>query len=133
MSMTRRRELNVSVHPVKLIASIALGIWLGFIAVLLTGMLLYKALPEAETTIVKNVATQLSTPPAAAKPVPEADKTMFEKYEQSLRESEARQAWEQAQEQQQKNFSAPKCNFWMQQDRTAPSEKSRANVIQYCG
>ena len=69
MSMTRRRELNVSVHPVKLIASIALGIWLGFIAVLLTGMLLYKALPEAETTIVKNVATQLSTPPAAAKPV----------------------------------------------------------------
>ena len=132
MSDSSRRELKVSVPPLKLIACIAIGIWLGFIAVALTGFLVYKALPEAQTQVISSAAKQLSTAPAA-KPVPEAEKTMFEKYEQSLRESEARQAWEQAQEQQQKGFNAPKCNFWMQQDRTAPSEKSRANVSQFCG
>ncbi|EPN56728.1 hypothetical protein A244_13218, partial [Pseudomonas syringae pv. actinidiae ICMP 18807] len=58
---------------------------------------------------------------------------MFRKYQQSLRESEARQAREQAQEQQQRTFNRPKCDFWMQQDRTAPSEKSRASINQYCG
>lgn len=133
MPTSRRRELNVSIHPLKLIACIAIGIWLGFIAVVLTGILFYKALPDAGTTAISNAAAQLSAPPAAAKPAPQTDKTMFEKYEQSLRESEARQAWEQAQEQQQKNFNGPKCDFWMQQDRTAPSEKSRANVARFCG
>ena len=132
MPDSSRRALNVSVHPLKLIACIAVGIWLGFVAVLLTCLLFYKALPEAETRMIDNAAAQLSAPPAA-KVTPEAEKTMFEKYEQSLRESEARQAWEQAQEQQQKNFNPAKCNFWMQQDRTAPSEKSRANVSQFCG
>ena len=132
MPDSSRPALNASVHPLKLIACIAVGIWLGFIAVLLTGWLLYKAMPESQTQVIHNAAAQLSAP-AAAKATPEAEKTMFEKYEQSLRESEARQAWEQAQEQQQKNFNAPKCNFWMQQDRTAPSEKSRANVSQFCG
>ncbi|MCD5987048.1 hypothetical protein KDX30_03930 [Pseudomonas sp. CDFA 553] len=132
MPTTHRRELNVSLHPLKLIACIAIGIWLGFVAVAMTGMLIYKALPAAETQVINNAAAQLSAPPVE-KPAPAAEKTMFEKYEQSLRESEARQAWEQAQEQQQKNFNGPKCNFWMQQDRTAPSEKSRANVIQFCG
>lgn len=135
MSDSSRRALNVSVSPLKLIACIAIGIWLGFIAVLLTGLLFYKALPESDTQVIHNAAAQLSAQPAApgARATPEAEKSMFEKYEQSLRESEARQAWEQAQEQQQKNFNPAKCNFWMQQDRTAPSEKSRANVSQFCG
>ena len=132
MPDSSRRALNVSVHPLKLVACIAIGIWLGVIAVALTGLLIYKALPESDTRAISNAAAQLSAPPAA-KATPEAEKSMFEKYEQSLRESEARQAWEQAQEQQQKNFNAPKCNFWMQQDRTAPSKKSRANVSQFCG
>ena len=132
MPDSSRPALNASVHPLKLIACIAIGIWLGFIAVALTGLLFYKALPESDTQVIHNAAVQLSAPPAA-KVTPEAEKTMFEKYEQSLRESEARQAWEQAQEQQQKSFNPAKCNFWMQQDRTAPSEKSRANVSQFCG
>lgn len=132
MPDSSRRALNVSIHPLKLVACIAIGIWLGFIAVALTGLLIYKALPASDTQVMSNAAAQLSAPPTA-KVTPEAEKTMFEKYEQSLRESEARQAWEQAQEQQQKNFNAPKCNFWIQQDQTAPSEKSRANVSQFCG
>ena len=130
MPLSSRRELNVSVHPLKLIVCIALGIWLGIAAVVLTGVLVLRAMPEAQTQAVSNAVTRLSAP--AATPA-ESEKTMFEKYEQNLRESEARQAMEQTQEQQQKSFSAPKCNFWLQQDRTAPSDKSRANVIQFCG
>jgi hypothetical protein len=130
MPHSSRRELNVSVHPLKLIACIALGIWLGIAAVVLTGVLVFRALPETQAQVVSSAALRLSTPPATTTG---PEKTMFEKYEQSLRESEARQAMEQSQEQQQKSFSAPKCNFWLQQDRTAPSDKSRANVIQFCG
>lgn len=132
MPVRNRRELNVSLHPLKLIACIAVGLWLGFLAIALTALLFYKALPAADQQKVDSALAQPSAP-QAAKPAPEAEKTMFEKYENSLRESEARQAREQAQEQQQKQFSGPKCDFWMQQDRTAPSEKSRANVIQFCG
>ncbi|GFM88143.1 hypothetical protein PSCICO_35420 [Pseudomonas cichorii] len=126
-SYPNRRELYVSL---KLILCIALGIWLGAMAVALTGMLYYKNLPPAQIQALEKAAAQLRAP--AAPPV-EPENTMFQKYEQSLRESEARQAREQAQEQQQKNFSRSKCDFWMQQDRTAPSDKSRAGINQYCG
>lgn len=130
MPLSSRRELNVSVHPLKLIACIALGIWLGIAAVVVTGVLVFQALPQAQTQAVSNAATRSGTAPAAPA---ESETTLFEKYEQNLRESEVRQAMEQTREQQQKSFSAPKCNFWLQQDRTAPSDKSRANVIQFCG
>ncbi|SHM97773.1 hypothetical protein SAMN05216593_105119 [Pseudomonas asturiensis] len=126
-SHIRRRELYVSL---KLILCIALGIWLGAMAVVLTGWLLYKSLPPAQTVALEKAATQLTAPPA---PQVEPETAMFRKYEQSLRESEARQAREQTQEQQQRNFSRAKCDFWMQQDRTAPSEKSRASINEYCG
>ncbi|WP_024644598.1 hypothetical protein [Pseudomonas syringae] len=130
-SVTRHRDLYVSL---KLIVCIALGIWLGAMAVFLTGLLYYKNLPPAQARVLENAAVQLSTPPAqktgdAAEPETE----MFRKYEQSLRESEARQAREQVQEQQQRTFSRSKCDFWLQQDRTAPSEKSRASINQFCG
>ncbi|MCV4342369.1 hypothetical protein [Pseudomonas capsici] len=126
-SYPNRRELYVSL---KLILCIALGIWLGAMAVVLTGFLFYKSLPPAQTQVLEKAAAQLRAPAA---PQVESESTMFQKYEQNLRENEARQAREQAQELQQKNFSRSKCDFWMQQDRTAPSEKSRAGINQYCG
>lgn len=130
MPTQSRRELNIAVPPLKLIGCIAVGIWLGLIAVLLTCTLLYKALPVAQSQALSNAVSPLRAPPAAqAQPA----EVMFEKYQQNLRESEARQAREQAQAEQQKSFNGPKCNFWLQQDRTAPSEKSRANVSQFCG
>jgi hypothetical protein len=128
-STERRRELYVSL---RLILCIALGIWLGAVAVTLTGMLIFKNLPPAQTQVLENAAARLSTPPVPAA-AEEPEGAMFRKYEQSLRESEARQAREQAQEQQQRNYSRSKCDFWMQQDRTAPSEKSRASINEYCG
>ncbi|WP_122660080.1 hypothetical protein, partial [Pseudomonas viridiflava] len=84
----------------------------------------------AQTVALEKTAAQLTAPPA---PQVEPETAMFRKYEQSLRESEARQARVQVQEQQQRNFSRSKCDFWMQQDRTAPSEKSRASINEYCG
>jgi hypothetical protein len=128
-SSTRRHEFFASF---KLILCIAAGIWLGVIAVALTGLLLYKSLPAARSQALDRAVEQFAAPEAAA-PAQEPDTAMFRKYEQSLRESEARQAQEQLQEQRQRTYSRSKCDFWMQQDRTAPSEKSRANVDLYCG
>lgn len=59
-SPTRRRDLYVSL---KLIVCIALGIWLGALAVFLTGLLYYKSLPPAQTQALDKAAAQLSAPP----------------------------------------------------------------------
>jgi hypothetical protein len=126
------RELSVTLRPLKLVLSIAAGIWLGFLAVALTGWLLYKLLPAEQAQAVTNAAAQLSAPPAA-KARPEGDNPMFDQYRQILRDSEARQAQEAEQAERQRSFNGPKCQFWMQQNQTAPSEKSRAAIYQYCG
>ena len=127
-SQSRRHELYVSL---KLIVCIALGIWLGAVAVILTGPLLLKALPESQTRALAEAVIRVApAPEPAAQQQPDA---MFKKFEQSLRESEARQAHEYAEAQQNKNFNRAKCDFWMQQARTAPSEKSRASINEFCG
>jgi hypothetical protein len=126
------RQLSVTLQPLKLILSIAGGIWLGFLAVALTGWLIYNALPAEQTQTLSNAATQLTSPPAA-KAKPESDNPMFDQYRQILRDSEARQAQEAEQAERQRNFNGPKCQFWMQQNQTAPSEKSRAAIYQFCG
>lgn len=129
---SRRRELSVTVHPLKLLLCIALGIWLGFIAIVLTGVLIFKLLPAEQAQTVTNAATQL-TAPAAPKAPPQSDNPMFDQYKQILRDSEARQAQDAEQAERQRSFNGPKCQFWMQQNQTAPSDKSRASVYQFCG
>ncbi|OQR28724.1 hypothetical protein BWR59_20695 [Pseudomonas sp. Bc-h] len=126
------RELSVTLHPLKLVLSIAAGIWLGFLAVALTAWLIYKVLPAEQTQALNNAAAQLTNPPGA-KPRPESDNPMFDQYRQMLRDSEARQAQEAEQVERQRSFNGPKCQFWMQQNQTAPSEKSRAAIYQFCG
>jgi len=126
------RELSVTLRPLKLILSIAVGIWLGFLAVALTAWLIYKALPPEQAQAVNSAATQLTTP-SAAKPKADSDNPMFDQYRQILRDSEARQAQEAEQAERQRSFNGPKCQFWMQQNQTAPSEKSRAAIYQFCG
>jgi hypothetical protein len=56
---------------------------------------------------------------------------MFEQYEDNLRRNEQQQMVEQARSSKH-NLSNPKCQFWLQQNQTAPSEKSRANILQFC-
>ncbi|WNW13825.1 hypothetical protein RRX38_22595 [Pseudomonas sp. DTU_2021_1001937_2_SI_NGA_ILE_001] len=127
MSSSRRHELYVSL---KLILCIALGIWLGAVAVILTGPLLIKALPAAQTQALAEASARIAPPPPPAAKQPD---TMLRKFEQNLRESEARQAQEYEQARQNRQFNRAKCDFWLQQDRTAPSEKSRASVNEFCG
>jgi hypothetical protein len=126
------RQLSVTLQPLKLIVSIAAGIWLGFLAVGLTGWLIYKTLPAEQSQALSNAAGQLTSPPAA-KAKPESDNPMFDQYRQILRDSEARQAQEAEQAERQRSFNGPKCQFWMQQNQTAPSEKSRSAIYQFCG
>jgi|SRR5471032_722239 len=129
-SVSSRRELRIALHPLKLIICIALGIWLGFIAVLLTGALLYKNLPGAQAEILSSAVSQLVNP---VKAPPEPQNTMFEQYQKNLKASQDQQAQEQQAQAAQKNFNGPKCQFWIQQNQTAPSDKSRANVDLFCG
>lgn len=127
-----RRAVSVTLHPVKLIVSIAVGIWLGFLTIVLSAWLIYKALPAEQAQALNNAATQMVSPPVN-KAKAESDNPMFDQYRQTLRDSEARQAQEAEQVERQRSFNGPKCQFWMQQNQTAPSEKSRAAVYQFCG
>lgn len=125
------RELS-TLGPLKLALAIAAGIWLGALAVAFSAWLLYKTLPAEQAQALNNAAATLTRPPAAS-PKPESDNPMFEQYRQILRDSEARQTQEAEQADRQRSFNGPKCQFWMQQNQTAPSEKSRAAVYQFCG
>lgn len=117
---------------VKLALCIAVGIWLGFVAIALTTWVIYKALPAEQTQALNNAAAQLASPPPATAN-PQSDNPMFEQYKQTLHDSEARQAQEAERIERQRSFNGPKCQFWMQQNQTAPSEKSRAAIYQFCG
>jgi len=118
----------------KLTLSIALGLWLGFLAIVLTGWLLSRFLFNEQLAPVAAAVHQLAQPPAAQTPVQEPEQSptrMFEQYQQNLQRNEQRQALDQARSNP-RNLSNPKCQFWLQQDQNAPSEKSRANVLQFC-
>ncbi len=128
--MPRPRELKITLKPVQLILCVALGLWLGALAIALSLWLAGRLLPEAVQPL-----TQRFAPPAAAPAsvTPEVDQQvrMFEQYKQILRDQDVQQAEEQA-ESSLRNLSNPKCQFWLQQNRTAPTEKSRALVLELC-
>ena len=127
-----RRSLSITVKPLQLSLGIALGLWLGFLAIALTAWLLSKAFSAQLVPVATNVQ-QLTQPPAMAQPVPDIppQSPLFEQYKQNLNKYEQQQALDQARGNT-RNLSNPKCQFWLQQDQTAPSEKSRANVMQFC-
>jgi len=127
-----RRSLSITVKPLQLSLGIALGLWLGFLAIALTAWLLSKAFSAQVVPVATNVQ-QLTQPPAMAQPVPDIppQSPLFEQYKQNLNKYEQQQALDQARGNT-RNLSNPKCQFWLQQDQTAPSEKSRANVMQFC-
>jgi len=128
-----RRPLPIQLNPLKLSASIALGLWLGFIAIALTCWLASRFLFSAQLAPVAQAVQQLANPPALAQPVPDIppQSPLFEQYEDNLRKNEQAQRLDQARSSS-RNLSNSKCQFWLQQDHNAPSEKSRANVLQFC-
>ncbi len=112
----------------KLTLAIALGVWLGFIAIVLSTWLASRYLFAQNLAPVAQAVQQLGKPAPAA---PEPPNRMFEQYQQNLQKQEQQQTLDQARNKA-RNLSNPKCQFWLQQDQNAPNEKSRANVLQFC-
>ncbi|WP_223463737.1 MULTISPECIES: hypothetical protein [unclassified Pseudomonas] len=130
---TPRRSFPISLNALQLTGSIALGMWLGFIAIVLTCWLASRLLFSEQLAPVAAAVEQLAKPPVMTQPVPDIapQSPQFEQYEENLRKNEQQQRLDQARSSS-RNLSNPSCQFWLQQDRTAPSEKSRANVLQFC-
>lgn len=124
----RRRELKIAHKPLQLILCVALGLWLGFVAIALTLWLGWQYLPDAREPLREVLAPPV--PAVAPQQSPEQNQ-MFEQYKEILRSQAIQQAEDQAQGEV-RNLSNPRCQFWLQQNRTAPTEKSRANVLEFC-
>lgn len=129
---TPRRTLPSRLNALQLTGSIALGVWLGFLAVALTVWLASRFVFNEQLAPVAQAVQQLANPPVV-QPAPDLPppSPQFEQYEENLRKNEQAQRLDQARSSN-RNLSNPKCQFWLQQDRTAPNEKSRANVLQFC-
>ncbi|WP_085715324.1 hypothetical protein [Pseudomonas sp. B28(2017)] len=130
---TPRRFFPFRLSALQLTGSIALGMWLGFIAIMLTCWLASRLLFSEQLAPVAAAVEQLAKPPVVVQPIPDIppQSPLFEQYEENLRKNEQQQRLDQARSSS-RNLSNPSCQFWLQQDRTAPSEKSRANVLQFC-
>lgn len=127
-----RRPLPIRLNALQLTGSIALGLWLGFLAIALTCWLASRFIFPEQLAPVAQAVQQLANPPVA-QPAPDIppQSPLFEQYKENLRKNEQQQFLDQARTNN-RNLSNPKCQFWLQQDQTAPSEKSRANVQQFC-
>jgi hypothetical protein len=125
--------LPVQLSALHLIGSIALGMWLGFLAIALTCWLLSRFIFAEQLAPVTQAVQQIAHPPAPVQAQPDIppQSPLFEQYEENLRKNEQQARLDQARASS-RNASNPKCQFWLQQDQTAPSEKSRANVLQFC-
>jgi hypothetical protein len=127
-----RRPLPIRFSTLQLTGSIALGLWLGFLAIALTCWLASRFVFTEQLAPVAQAVQQLAKPPVV-QPVPDIppQSPLFEQYKENLRKNEQQQALDQARGNN-RNLSNAKCQFWLQQDQTAPSEKTRANVLQFC-
>ncbi|KAB0565091.1 hypothetical protein C9383_02295 [Pseudomonas palleroniana] len=112
----------------KLSVAIAFGVWLGFVAIVLTSWLTSRYLFPQSLAPVAQAVQQLGKPAVVT---PEPPNRMFEQYTDNLRKQEQQQSLDQARNNV-RNLNNPKCQFWLQQDQNAPNEKSRANVLQFC-
>ena len=129
--MPRPRELKITLKPVQLILCVALGLWLGAVAIALSLWLAWQWWPQQVQPVAQAIAPSTYAPaPAPAQPA-DAQAEMFERYKVILQEQEARQAADAAQGNP-RNLNNPKCQFWLQQNRTAPTDKSQANVLEFC-
>jgi len=131
--MARQRELKVTLQPLPLIVCVAFGLWLGAVAIAASLWLALQLWPQQVQPLAQAMAPSVYRPaaPAAQAPTQDAQAEMFERYKDTLRKQELQQAAEAAQGNP-RNLNSPKCLFWMQQNRTAPSDKSQANLLEFC-
>lgn len=128
--MPRHRELKITLKPLQLIMCVALGLWLGAVAIAMSLWLALQLWPQQAQPLAQAVAPGAYRPaaPAAAQ---DAQAEMFERYKNTLHKQELQQAADAAQGNP-RNLNSPKCQFWLQQNRTAPTDKSQANVLEFC-
>ena len=131
--MPRHRELKITLKPLPLIACVAFGLWLGAVAIAASLWLALQLWPQQAQPLAQAVAPGAFRPAAPAAPAPAADAQaeMFERYKDILHQQQVQQAAEAAQGNP-RNLNSPKCQFWLQQNRTAPTDKSQANVLEFC-
>ena len=130
--MPRTRELKVALKPVQLTLCVAAGLWLGAVAIALTLWLAGQLWPQQVAPVAQMLAPPAASAPAApATPAGDAQQQMFERYQHILGEQQAQQAADAALGNP-RNLNKPKCQFWLQQNRTAPTDKSQANVLEFC-
>ena len=127
--MPRSRELKITLKPVQLILCVAFGLWLGAVAIALSLWLALRLWPEQVQPVAQTIAPAI-VQPAPAQPA-DAQAQMFERYKDILHQQQLQQAAEAAQGNP-RNLNSPKCQFWLQQNRTAPTEKSQAHVLEFC-
>lgn len=127
--MAHRREVQLSLTPVQLTVCVALGLWLGAMAIGLTFWLVAQLWPQQVAPVAQVFAPAAARAPAAQPD--DAQQHMFERYQHTLQQQQAEQAAEAAQGNP-RNLNNPKCQFWLQQNRTAPTDKSQANVLEFC-
>lgn len=141
-TLSKRRDMPARARrPLRLVLIIAVGIWLGFMALGISGWLIYQTLyaPTVSPTEITTFATppSIRQPQAPALPTMPSDPAlntqnrMFQQYQENLSRQELSDSVEQARRNPE-NFANPKCQFWLQQAQTAPSDKSRANVLMFC-
>lgn len=131
--MPRPRELKITLKPAQLILCVAFGLWLGAVAIALSLWLALRLWPEQVQPVAQAVAPSVVQPAPAVTPQQPADAQaeMFERYKDILHKQELQQAADAAQGSP-RNLNNPKCQFWLQQNRTAPTDKSQANVLEFC-
>ncbi|MNN22448.1 hypothetical protein D3C81_1358060 [compost metagenome] len=129
--MPRHRELQITLKPVQLTLCVALGLWLGAVAIALSLWLAVHLWPEQVQPVARAVAPALARPAAPPAQPADAQSEMFERYKAILHKQELQQAAEAAQGNP-RNLNSPKCQFWLSQNRTAPTDKSQANVLEFC-
>lgn len=102
-------------------------------AIVLSLWLALRLWPEQVHPVAQAVAPAFIQPAPALAPAQPTDTQaeMFERYKDILHKQELQQAADAAQGSP-RNLNNPKCQFWLQQNRTAPTDKSQANVLEFC-
>lgn len=143
LSRPPRRLISLSFNGPKLVLCIAAGVWLGMTASSLTTWLAHRTPlgASAPASVVTDGGQVLRSPPSTTNApeltpgttVPPANdsEVMFDQYQKNLRAQQLQQI-EQAARANPGNLSNAKCQFWLEQVQTAPSDKSRENVAQFC-
>ncbi|MGQ7817771.1 hypothetical protein B6S59_27665 [Pseudomonas sp. A46] len=130
-----RRILRISFSPLALTLSVALGVWLGFIAIGLTGYLGYRLYLAGGAPVAQVVppppaiATPAPAPPAVA---PGSAEERLKRYEDNYNAAVRADNERVERLEEQRRLSNARCQFWTEQYRNAPTDRAKRSMEQAC-